>query len=78
MTYMTIARQRLGNHCLKAGIATNRGRSLFARQCFGKHILEVMQSVVGPPLLGSKSPDIDSHGNGWDDNRGTIWNGDLH
>jgi hypothetical protein len=34
-----------------------------ARQRFGKHILEVTQSTVGPPLLGSKFPNVDSRGN---------------
>jgi hypothetical protein len=35
-----------------------------ARQRFGKHILEVTQSTVGPPLLGSKSLNTDSRDNG--------------
>jgi hypothetical protein len=35
-----------------------------ARQRFGKHILEVTYSKVGPQLLGSNSPNTDSHGNG--------------
>jgi hypothetical protein len=34
-----------------------------ARQRFGKHILEVTQSTVGPPLLGSNSPNTYSRGN---------------
>jgi hypothetical protein len=34
-----------------------------ARQRFGKHIPEVTQLTVGPPLLGSKPPNTDSRGN---------------
>jgi hypothetical protein len=37
-----------------------RRNMTIARQRFNKHILEVIQSTVGHPLLGSKSPNTGS------------------
>jgi hypothetical protein len=44
---------------LKAGIATKRSASPFARQRFGKHIYKFRQSAVGAPLLSSSHSSLD-------------------
>jgi hypothetical protein len=67
VTNMTTAMQRFGKHSLKAGIVDPESTSI-ARQNFSKHILEVKQSTVGPPLLGSKWLNIESRGNSQNDN----------
>jgi hypothetical protein len=62
VTNMTISRQRFDKHRLKAGIVEPESTSI-AGQRFGKHILEVTQSTVRPPLLGSKSLNTESRDN---------------
>jgi hypothetical protein len=63
VTNMTIARQQFGKQRLKAKIVEPEQTSI-AEQRIGENILEVTQSTVGPPLLGSKSLNTDTRDNG--------------
>jgi hypothetical protein len=51
---------------------------VITRQRFGKHILEVTHSTVGPPLLGSKSTNTDSRCNGYAAKRQGVCDGLTH